>query len=301
MPKLSNSDEAKHTCRVLARDEGRLSLFPALLLLVLATVLMFGLGTGLAFLYKLVHATSMAEAERHLRGDLLSLTLIQACAMGLTLLVGLRLIAPDSPLRDGLSLNPVPLRTLILCLLAGACLQFPLTEVANILHHYVFGPDPIEQQLALQKLLSAQSFLEGLIVVGCIAGAVPLVEELLFRGLFLFGLSRRYGPFFGVLFSSVLFGIVHFGAVPALYACIAGLLLGKLALVTRSVWPGVALHAAFNAVPVLLPSELIPIEGFNLPSAEPTHLPWPLVVGALLVGLLLLAVVRRFEYAQGDE
>ncbi len=286
---------------MFARDEGSLSLFPALLLLVLAVGLMFGLGEGLAALYALTHSTSLLEAERHVRGDLVSLTLVQAAAMGTSLLVGLRLIAPDAPLRTALSLRPVLGKTLGLCLAAGACLQFPLTELANVLHNYVFGPDPIEQQLALQNLLEARNFMQGLLVVGSLAGVIPLVEELLFRGLFLFGLSRRYGPFFGVLFSAVLFGIVHLGAVPALYATVAGLLLGWLALATRSIWPGVALHAAFNAVPVLFPSHVVTIPGFNVPSDEPAHLPLWLSLLPLILGLLLLAAVRRIEYAQGDE
>ncbi len=284
-----------------ARVEGSLSLFPALLLLVLAVALMFGLGEGLAALYALAHSTTLIEAERHIRSDLLSLTLIQAAAMGTSLIVGLRLSAPDTSVREALSLRPVLARSLALCLTAGVCLQFPLTELANLLHHYVFGPEPLEQQLALKNLLEARNLMQGLLVVGSLAGAVPLIEELLFRGLFLFGLSRRYGSFFGVLFSAVLFGIVHLGAVPAIYATVAGVVLGWLALVTRSIWPGVALHAAFNAVPILFPSHVVTIPGFNQPSSEPTHLPLWLSLVPLVLGLLLLAAVRRIEYAQGDE
>jgi len=90
---------------------------------------------------------------------------------------------------------------------------------------------------------------------------------------------------------------VHLGAVPAVYATVAGLLLGSIALATRSVWPGIALHAAVNAVPVLLPERLLPIHGFNIPSALPSHLPPWLVWPPLLLGLALLAAARRIEYA----
>src|SRR5262249_40217464 len=99
--------------------------------------------------------------------------------------------------------------------------------------------------------------------------------------------------------SSVLFGLMHIlgGPVPALYATAAGFLLGQLALWTRSVFPGIALHAAVNAVPVLLPEHLVAIHGFNVPSPQPSHLtPW-IVWPAAALGLTLLAWVRRIEYA----
>ncbi|MFT3928043.1 MAG: CPBP family intramembrane metalloprotease [Myxococcales bacterium] len=283
------------------RSQRSLSLFGALALLVLTVALMIGLGAGLAALSAFSRDTSLAEAERHVRGSLLNLTLIQAAAMGTSLLLGLRLMDPESELPDALSLRPVASRTLGLCLLAGACLQFPLTELSNLLHGSVFGPDPLEQQLALQNLLEARTLGQGAVVILCLAGVIPLMEELLFRGIFMFGLSRRYGPAFGILLSSVLFGVVHLGAVPALYATVAGVLLGWLALATRSVWPGVALHGAFNAVPVLLPEHLVAVRGFNVPSLTTDHLPHYLVWPPLLLGLGLLFAITRLEGASSED
>jgi membrane protease YdiL (CAAX protease family) len=286
--------------------------------LVLTVALMIGFGEGLSALFALTRDTTLAEGGRLMRGSLLSLTLVQAAAMGIALLLGLRLMDPEwsfgssargpdatlrspppgptSTLPEALSLRPVAARTLGLSLLAGVCLQFPLTELSNVLHAHVFGPDPLEQQLALQNLLEARTLGQGLLVIVCIAGVIPLMEEFLFRGIFLFGLSRRYGPGFGVLLSAVLFGVVHLGAVPALYATVAGLLLGWLALGTRSVWPGVALHGAFNAVPVLVPEHLLAIRGFNVPSVDTEHLAPYLVWPPLALGLLLLFAARRFEH-----
>jgi membrane protease YdiL (CAAX protease family) len=283
------------------RDEPSVPFFGALALLVLTALLMFGLGEGLAGLSALIRDVPLTEAERHVRGSLPSLTFAQVTAMGSALLLGLKLYDPETPVREALRMRPVPLRALALCLGAGACLQFPLTELSNVLHAYVFGPDPLEQQIALQNLLDARSLGQGIVVVACIVALVPLTEELLFRGFLLFGFARRYGRGFGLLLSSALFGVVHLGAVPAVYASVAGLLLGWLALRTRSVWPGVALHAAFNAVPVLLPERLLPIRGFNVPSAVPEHLPHWLIWPPLAVGLLLLAQIPRIEYATSHE
>jgi membrane protease YdiL (CAAX protease family) len=272
-----------------------LSAFAAICLLVLAAALMVGLTTAFAALYGALHDLPLAEASRHVRGHLATLTLAQVLAMGATVALGLKLADTDAPVILALSLVPVRRRSLALCLIAGVCLQFPLAELANVLHHYVFGPEPLEEQLARQNMIEAHSLVQGALVVFCLVALVPSLEELLFRGLFLSGLADRYGRGFGLLFSALLFGVIHFGAVPAVYASVAGLLLGTLALATGSIFPSIAVHAAINAVPVLLPERLIAIHGFNVPSEQPEHLPWWLVWPPLCLGLFLLQVVPRLE------
>ena len=291
----------KHTWRVSRSDDGSLSAFTAVCLFLLVGALMLGLTFGFAALYAVFQDVSMAEASRHVRGHLPTLTLAQLLAMGVALLAGLKLVDAEAPVGETLRLAPVTSSTLALCLLAGLCLQLPLAELANLLHHHVFGPDALEDQLALQNLIEAQSPVQGAIVVTCLVALVPAAEELLFRGLFLFGLSRRYGNGFGLLFSACLFGLLHFGAVPAVYASVAGLLLGALALYTGSIWPGIAVHAAINAVPVLLPESLIAIHGFNVPSEEPQHLPLGLVLPSLSLGICLLLAIRRLEAKASHE
>lgn len=282
----------------MTRDDDRaVSAFGALALLVLTAALMYGLTVAFSALYALLHDLSIGEATGRIQRDLSLLTLVQLLAMGTALVVGLRMFDPDTPVFGALSLTPVRRSTLGLCLLSGVLLQFPLTELSNLLHAHVFGQDSLERQLALQNMLEPRSLAQGALLVVCLVALVPMTEELLFRGLFLFGLSRRYGPGFALVLSSCFFGVIHLGAVPAIYATVAGLLLGALALSTRSVWPGIALHAAINAVPVLLPERVLPIHGFNVPSEAATHLPHWLVWPPLLLALALLAMARRIEYA----
>jgi membrane protease YdiL (CAAX protease family) len=147
-------------------------------------------------------------------------------------------------------------------------------------------------------MIEARSLGHGVIVIACLVAAVPAMEELLFRGLLLFGLERRYGAAPALLFSSCMFGVSHLGAVPAVYATVAGLFLGALALKTRSVWPSIATHAAVNAMPILVPERVLPMSGFNVPSAVPQHLPVWLVVVTLVLGLGLLSWATRIEYTQ---
>jgi membrane protease YdiL (CAAX protease family) len=271
--------------------------FGALALLVLTVAMMFGLIWLFAFAYSLLHEVPLGEAIGSIQSDLALRAVVQLLAMGSALAIGLRLFDPDSPLPEALSMAPVHRATLGVCIAAGLCMQWPLAELSNALHAHVFGPDSLEQQLALQNMTEAHNFGQGLVVVGSIVALAPMMEELLFRGLFLFGLKRRYGSGFALLVSSSFFGIVHGAPVPAVYATVAGLMLGALALSTRSVWPGIALHAAINAVPILLPERVLPIAGFNVPSETATHLPAWLVWPPLVLGLGLLALARRIEYA----
>lgn len=272
-----------------------MSAFAALCLFALTFALMLGIKLAFSALVAVLRDVSLAEGSRQVAGNLAALTLIQLLAMVTVVLAGLKLSDPDAPLFEALSLRPVRNRSLALCLLAGVCLQFPLAELANLLHQHVFGPDPLEHQLARQALIEAHSPLAGALVVVCLVAAVPLAEELLFRGLFLFHLARRYGRGFALLFSACLFGVIHFEPVPAAYAATAGLVLGALALATRSVWASVALHAAINAVPVLVPESAWPIHGFNVPSETPQHLPLWLVLPLLSLAICLLLWVRRLE------
>jgi membrane protease YdiL (CAAX protease family) len=275
-------------------DQG-LSAFVAICLFVLTVALMLGTKLGFSALYAAFHDLPLAEASRQVVSSLATLTLIQLLAMGTVVAAGLKLSEPDASVLSALRLRPLRLRSLALCLGAGVCLQFPLAELANLLHRHVFGMDPLEEQLARQALIEAHGPVEGALVVLCLVALVPFAEEALFRGVFMFGLSERYGRSFGLLLSACLFGVMHFGAVPAIYAAVAGLLLGALAWSTQSTWASVALHAAINAVPVLLPESVLPIHGFNVPSELPEHLPAALVLPSLLLGICLLLAVQRIE------
>jgi membrane protease YdiL (CAAX protease family) len=76
---------------------------------------------------------------------------------------------------------------------------------------------------------------------------VPLVEELMFRGIG-FSLLRRYGDRVAVLGSGIAFAAVH-GLVDALVVfTIFGAGLAYLRLRTTSIWPCIAVHAVFNGI-----------------------------------------------------
>jgi uncharacterized protein len=80
-----------------------------------------------------------------------------------------------------------------------------------------------------------------------IAGLAPIVEELTFRGLG-FSLLRRFGIWPAILAVGVLFALAH-GLVEAFpELAIFGCSLAWLRWQTKSIYPGMLLHATFNAI-----------------------------------------------------
>ena len=88
-----------------------------------------------------------------------------------------------------------------------------------------------------------QWVLVGLVVVVCI----PIVEEILYRGV-LFGFIRRQGSTTGAIWiSSVVFGIAHLDVSNSIGTGVLGLALAYMRVHTGSIYPAILTHMAFNA------------------------------------------------------
>ena len=95
-------------------------------------------------------------------------------------------------------------------------------------------------------------------VLGAIAVVVfaPVAEELLFRGLLLRGLLRRYGAAVAVVLGGVAFAVVHLldpSAAPLLAPlALVGVLSGILAVRSGDLSRSILLHAGFNLLSAVL-------------------------------------------------
>ena len=100
--------------------------------------------------------------------------------------------------------------------------------------------DPLEAYLQLPF---------GLITVLSLASiVVPLVEEFLFRGWVQSRLERKLSPALAIVIAATIFGVVHFQVFGLPVRIIFGMTAGYYAWATRSIWPGVLLHAVYNGV-----------------------------------------------------
>jgi uncharacterized protein len=76
--------------------------------------------------------------------------------------------------------------------------------------------------------------------------AAPLLEELLFRGIMLEGLLKRYRPLTAILASSIIFGLAHLNPWQFVTAFVIGCFAGWVYFRTASVGPCILIHATVN-------------------------------------------------------
>jgi membrane protease YdiL (CAAX protease family) len=80
----------------------------------------------------------------------------------------------------------------------------------------------------------------------------PILEEMVFRGILLQGLARRYGFLSANIMASVLFGLVHVHPVSMACTTVIGLMLGLLWQRTRSLVPCIGVHFYNNFLALTL-------------------------------------------------
>ncbi len=78
-----------------------------------------------------------------------------------------------------------------------------------------------------------------------------IIEEFALRSVTMQPL-RKYGDFFAIIMTALVFGLMHRNAVQGIFAFIAGAVFGYIAVATNSVWPAVIVHALNNGFSVLL-------------------------------------------------
>ncbi len=277
-----------------AREAKPISILGAFLLSALVMLSLWAVLAGAAGLSSLLRGIPFADALSAASSDPVNLGLAQLASLLFALWVGLVRYRPGFRPRVALLVRPLPARAIALAFLSGAALQFPLAELGNHLRHVWPLPPGAEAQLL--RLLEIRSLGDALRVLMMFVVVAPVGEELLFRGLLLPGLARSYGRWPAVFASAFLFGLAHWEPVTAILATSAGLVLGAVMLRARSVLATIALHAGFNAAPVLLQRNIVRVEGFNTIGEGVYHQPFILWASASLVAALCLwAFFRNLE------
>ncbi len=137
----------------------------------------------------------------------------------------------------------------------------------------------------LQKMLE-QTFTKDAIWSAVLLA--PVLEEILFRGIMLDGLLKRYSPAKAIIWSAVLFGIVHLNPAQSVGAFALGLPLGWLYYRTGSLLPCIALHFVNNAIGSL---PLLTNDSLNMSDNTTRSF---IANDGLYAGLLLLAALICF-------
>ncbi len=218
------------------------------------------LGLALLFpLYFFTVRTLVAPAgpgEREVVQVLLTLLLFVALPLGAAAWGRLRH-------REAFRLRGAPWLAYPAAALLGVALIPPVFELLALLRRLgltLAASEQVEQHFQAQ--LDAWRALPAWLVAGSVA-FMGAAEEVFFRGYLFSALRRAGGARTAILGSAVLFGLFHFVSwfdrlVPS---TLMGLVLGWVCWRTGSVWPGMLLHAVYDAAAALLAYYRIGEEG----------------------------------------
>ncbi len=191
----------------------------------------------------------------------------------------------QSPRRELFPFRPLAPRLMLSVLLTVLGLTILASEAGNALQRLLPMPRVIEDMF--RDLVDAKEGFAGsafLLVL-----VAPLTEELLFRGLILRGLLRKYSVRTALVASAVLFTLLHANPWQVVTPMALGLVLGWWFVRTRSLTPCLAGHALLNALALTCPAFPFQVRGYNVtttPGDIAAFQPW----WFSLAGLALLAM-----------
>lgn len=201
----------------------------------LGYIIVFLLSQALCSIPLILHKEQSALGEKDMGTTLLAAALIGSSILTILLLAALRAY------HLGEAFNPraTNWRMAPMCIIA-ALLGLTATTIAN---DFLQLPDNLEDQF----LALSQSSI-GIVAIGFFG---PLVEELLFRE----GITGRLirqgsNTWIAILYSSLLFGIVHGNPAQVPFAIIGGIILGTIYVLTGSVLLTAGIHILNNLISV---------------------------------------------------
>lgn len=174
---------------------------------------------------------------------------------------------------------PAP-RYWIAAICLGVSAWVPAHEL-SVLQNIIL-PMPETFRRSIKVLTDTLSELPPITVVAILALVPALCEELFFRGLLLTGLSTLLRRWAAIGIAAAAFALFHFLVVKFAVTGALGVLLGYLCWQSRSIFPGMVVHALHNGLTAasLFHPEWSAALGLG-EGAEFSHLPpWVIAVGA---------------------
>ncbi len=137
--------------------------------------------------------------------------------------------------------------------LAAICLNPLMTWFTGlVMQIYPPSGDLVQLERVVSHILTSAPGLWAIILVFAVAPAV--LEEIAFRGFILSGLQSLRSKWQAILITSFLFGIAHGVIQQTMITFAVGMILGVIAVQTRSIIPCILFHMTHNSLAVLLSS-----------------------------------------------
>jgi len=185
-------------------------------------------------------------------------------------------------------------RAWIAAILLGGSTWVLAIELQTIQELVFPMPPSIRESLALAEQGISQMPWYGVILL---IGLVPAVcEETLFRGFLLSGLRPQLRKGSAIIAAAVIFALYHALIYRFAVTVLLGILLGYLCWQSRSLLPGILVHAVHNSSVVLIGRSATLGKWMGLGDSNgadlPVHVWLPACIAAVL-GVMILARIRR--------
>jgi sodium transport system permease protein len=207
-------------------------------------------------------------------------------------------------LRKGFQLRLGPILAYVGALILGLSLWAFAHEIV-LLTQGLAWTNVDFKKLAAGDFFEKIKHLSPLLLVGTMAIAPAVCEEWLFRGYLLGALRGRLPTWAAIAGTAILFGLFHVfvsvetGWIRFLPSTLLGLVLGWVCWRTRSVFPGMLLHATHNGLIMLIGHYREQLTKLGIGAQEKAHLPhlWlAAAAGGVAVGAILVWLgTRRAE------
>ncbi len=179
-------------------------------------------------------------------------------------------------------------KVLVFSVLAAVCC-FGFTTMVALLLSLVFAP-PQQMLKELQGVITAASPLE-FFSIAVIAALLPAVcEEVMFRGMVLNTLVKKYSAFGSSVICGLLFGVFHFSLHRFIPTAIIGFFLSLLKIRTGSIIPPMLAHFVNNFIIIAA----INAESIVYKSSKPSTISILLFEGFVLLSFIIFPVMINY-------
>ena len=154
------------------------------------------------------------------------------------------------PIISSIRLNPISYNIILYTILLSIGIIILSDEIDRIIQYFIPAPEYIND---LNDLLKPETFYGLILLFIAVAILAPLGEEIIFRGFLQQILEIHWKDItYAVLFTALLFSMIHMNPYWFVQIYILGVILGFLAWKTNSVIPPLILHGLNNSMAMAL-------------------------------------------------
>jgi len=195
------------------------------------------------------------------------------------------LINNNEPLFNSLRINPVSKEIVFYSISISIGLTLISDEIDRIIQIFIPAPEYI---INLNDILKPETIIGGFLLFIAVAVLAPLGEEIIFRGFLQQILEKHWKDTTrAVLFTALIFSIIHMNPYWFIQIYILGVVLGFLAWKTQSIIAPLILHGLNNTVALLL--SFLDLKDNNIYIWNEHVAPWVLVIA-------LISIVVGFKH-----